>query len=193
MMQACVCRCVCVYLVDVGQRLLVLHKHLGKLQALIWPRPHHTPQKRDPIRSITHLQTAERKGERERERGERWSERERERAEVERAEVERARERERERERDRERERAEVKRDPLSLLRPFANNTAGDTWLPQKAFISVPTLSPPVLAQAWHAGSPPHTHTHTHTQTHTHTDRHTHSLCFDLRQVHLNYIKSACQ
>lgn len=44
------------YLVYVGQWLLILDKHLGKLQALIRIYTHHVSQEENPVRSIAHLQ-----------------------------------------------------------------------------------------------------------------------------------------
>lgn len=44
------------YLVDVGQRLLVLDQHLGKLQSLVWIDTHHISQQKDPVGGVAHLQ-----------------------------------------------------------------------------------------------------------------------------------------
>lgn len=47
-----------VYLVDVGQRLLVLDQHLGKLQALVRIDTHHISQQEHPVRGEAHLQVS---------------------------------------------------------------------------------------------------------------------------------------
>lgn len=44
------------HLVDVGQRLLVLDQHLGKLQALVWIDSHHISQQEHPVGGVAHLQ-----------------------------------------------------------------------------------------------------------------------------------------
>ena len=44
------------YLGDVCQWLLILHQHLGKLQALLWVDPHHVPQEEDPVWGVAHLE-----------------------------------------------------------------------------------------------------------------------------------------
>lgn len=44
------------YLVYVGQWLLVLDKHLGKLQALVWIYTHHVSQEENPVRGVAHLE-----------------------------------------------------------------------------------------------------------------------------------------
>lgn len=47
--------CVC-YLVDVGQRLLVLDQHLSKLQPLVWIDTHHISEQKHPVWGVAHLQ-----------------------------------------------------------------------------------------------------------------------------------------
>lgn len=44
-----------VYLVDVGQRFLILDQHLSKLQTLVWIHTHHIPQQKHPVWGISHL------------------------------------------------------------------------------------------------------------------------------------------
>lgn len=45
-----------VYLIDVGQRLLVLDQHLGKLQTLVCINTHHISQQKHPVWRVAHLQ-----------------------------------------------------------------------------------------------------------------------------------------
>lgn len=47
---------VCVYLVDVGQRLFILDQHLGELQSLVWIHAHHISEQKHPVRCVAHLQ-----------------------------------------------------------------------------------------------------------------------------------------
>ena len=42
-------------LVDVGQRLLILDQHLGKLESLVWIHPHHISQQKHPVWSVADL------------------------------------------------------------------------------------------------------------------------------------------
>lgn len=44
------------YLIDVGQRLLILDQHLGKLQTLVWIDTHHISQQKHPVWRVAHLQ-----------------------------------------------------------------------------------------------------------------------------------------
>lgn len=44
------------YLVDVGQRLLVLGQHLCKLQALVRIDTHHVSQQENPVRGVANLE-----------------------------------------------------------------------------------------------------------------------------------------